>query len=69
MRVHVNTRKVIKRTWKNSVHGVNFEIIAITEIYKMIVSVYFVTEGKIARTTTAILGQVVTKKCIYFFRY
>jgi hypothetical protein len=38
-----------------------------TEIYKMFVGVSFVSEGKITGTTTAILGQVVTKRNICFF--
>jgi hypothetical protein len=40
VRVHVNTGKVIKCIWKNSVYGGNLEIIAITEIlFKIFVSV------------------------------
>jgi hypothetical protein len=44
----------------------NVEIIAVSEIYEVSVSVYFGSEGHITRPSTVTVGQFVTKEvCIY----
>jgi hypothetical protein len=37
------------------------EIVTISEIYKVFVSVYFVSEGHISQAPTIIVGQIVTE--------
>jgi hypothetical protein len=51
---------------ENGVQRRNIEIIDSISIYKMSVSVDFVSEGQITHSPTDILGQVVTKKGINY---
>jgi hypothetical protein len=54
-------RKIAKYTWQdNGVYGGNIKITAITEIYEVLVRVYFVSQGQI--TAVVIIGQVVTER-------
>jgi hypothetical protein len=46
-------KTITKYTWEgNEVYGVNVEIITITEICEVFVSVYFVHEGQITQPPT-----------------
>jgi pyruvate/2-oxoglutarate dehydrogenase complex dihydrolipoamide acyltransferase (E2) component len=38
------------------------EVIAIAETYKVLVDVYFVSEGQITQPRTVVVGQVVTER-------
>jgi hypothetical protein len=59
----VARRKITKYTWEgNEVYGGNVEIIAITEICTVSVSVYFVYEGEITQPPTVTVGQVAIEK-------
>jgi hypothetical protein len=67
VRVLMNTGEVIKCTWRNSVYGGNFEIMAITDIYKSL-SLFILYQR--ARSPEHQLGQVVTKINVFLlFRY
>jgi hypothetical protein len=43
---------------KDGVYGGNVRIIIISEIYKVLVSIYFVPEGQISETPTFIVDAV-----------
>jgi hypothetical protein len=45
--------------------GGNFEVIGISAIYNMSVSIYFVSEGQINQPPTVIVGKVVAEVYIY----
>jgi hypothetical protein len=54
---------ITKYTWEgNEVCGANVEIIAITDIYGVSVSVYFVSGGEITHPPTVTVGQVVNER-------
>jgi hypothetical protein len=46
----------------SEVYDDNVEIIAISEIYELSASVYFVSEGRITRPSIAAIGQVATER-------
>jgi hypothetical protein len=46
---------------KNRVHGSNVDIIAVTEIYKASVSIYFAPDSHVTQPLFVIVGQVVTE--------
>jgi hypothetical protein len=64
-------RKIEKRAWEeNRMHSVYIEIhvLAITEIYKIFSTVYFLFESQLTSPPTVIVSQVVTKikECLLF---
>jgi hypothetical protein len=59
-----NTR--VKYTWEeNRVCGGNVEIIAISDISKVLVSFFFLPAGHITLPPTVILGQVMTERNVF----
>jgi hypothetical protein len=56
MRLRTNTREVYKMHMGKLVYSDNLETVAISEIEKKSVSVYFVSEGQITPPSTVIFG-------------
>jgi hypothetical protein len=52
--------KIAECTWEeNGVQGGNIKVIGINEIYKVSVSVYFVSEMQITQSLNVVVGQVI----------
>jgi hypothetical protein len=52
-------------TLQNVLHCGDVEVIAISEIYRAFIGVYFVSGGRITQPSTDIIGQIVTGRIVF----
>jgi hypothetical protein len=65
VRPHTNYKRRLQYLHeKNRVHGSNVNIKAVTEIYKVCVSIYFAAGSCITQALIVIIGQLVTERNI-----